>query len=284
MNRKKVVVITGLSGGGKTTALNILEDLDFYTIDNLPLGLEKQLLEIDTDKLAVGVDIRTFKKTTDFKKCFEEIEKLDIDCKIIYLEAETQVILGRYNLTRRSHPIKAKSLLESIQKEIQIMEGIKEKANFVFNTSRMRPNDLEKKIRECLNFKDSKNVMNVHIQSFGFKYGLPIDADLVFDLRFIPNPYYVEDLKNKTGLDKEVKDYIMKEELSKDFKEKLFAFVEFLIPQYIAEGKKHLTIAMGCSGGQHRSVVFAELLREYLQDKFCISLYAYHRERELGRW
>ncbi len=284
MEEKQLIIVTGMSGAGKSTALNILEDLDFYTIDNLPIGLEKYLPEINVNKLAVGVDIRTLKKTEDFFEWISKVENEKLKYQIIYLDADISVILGRYNLTRRKHPIKSDSLLESVKKEKEIMEGIKEKSHFVIDTSFLRTNELANKIKEIIAEEFKINSMKIHLQSFGFKYGVPIDADLMFDLRFIPNPYYIDDLKNKTGFDKEVKNYVMKNEISQKFLDKLKDFIDFLLEEYITEGKKHLTIAIGCSGGQHRSVVFVELLKEYLSKNEKIEVYSYHRENVRGYW
>lgn len=282
--KKDVVIITGMSGAGKSTALNILEDLDYYTIDNIPIGLENEILKSEIEKLAIGIDIRTFKKNKDFFYWIEKMNQDNISYKIIYLDAEDDIILGRYNLTRRLHPIKDISLLESIKKERELMELIKEKANFVINTSNLRAKDLEILICKYLNIENDDKKINVHLQSFGYRYGLPIDADLIFDVRFIKNPYYIKDLKEKTGLDKEVQDYIINDEETEVFYEKLLDFVEYLIPSYIKEGKKHLTIAIGCTGGQHRSVTFVEKLSEDIKKMNFSNIYIYHREKELGRW
>lgn len=283
METKKIIIVTGLSGAGKTAALNILEDMGFYTIDNLPLGLEKSLLDIELNRIAVGIDIRTFKNTKDFFTWIDMIKSSDVNLEIIFLEAEDSVILGRYNLSRRAHPLKEKTLLESIKREKEIFVPIKEISNLIIDTTKLRTIELEGIIKNNIHLSKNSG-MNVHIQSFGFKYGIPLDSDLIFDVRFISNPYYIEELKDKNGFDKEVIDFISNLEESSEFYDKLKSFIDFLLPNYIKEGKKHLTISMGCSGGQHRSVFFANKLASDLKKNNDINIYISHREKESGHW
>lgn len=290
MKTKHIIIVTGLSGAGKTTALNILEDMNYYTIDNLPLGLEKSLLDTEIEKLAVGIDIRTFKNTKDFFKFINFIKESGVKVDIIFIEAHEAIILGRYTLSRRAHPLKELTLLRSILKEKNILFPIREIADLIIDTTEIKNVELEKRFKKFLSGKDELNIdvgMNIHIQSFGYKYGIPIDSDLVFDVRFIPNPYYMEKLKEKNGFDEEVKDYVLSQEESKEFYSKLLPLIEFLIPQYIKEGKKHLTISIGCSGGQHRSVTLVNKLAEDLKNSKIlkyINIYVSHREKELGHW
>lgn len=284
MSKKKIIIVTGLSGAGKTTALNILEDMGFYTIDNLPLGLEKSLIDINLEKIAVGIDIRTFKKIEDFFNFRELIIKANLDLEIIFLEADESVILGRYNLSRRAHPLKEKTLLDSIKKEKEIFFPVREIADLIIDTTISRPVNLEEKIRANINIGESISNLNLHLQSFGYKYGVPLDTDLMFDVRFIPNPFYIDELKEKTGYDEEVKNYVMQHSESQEFYKKLKDFLEFLIPQYIKEGKKHLTISIGCSGGKHRSVTFVNKLAEDLEKVNYLNVYVSHREKEIGHW
>ena len=290
MKTKHIIIVTGLSGAGKTTALNILEDMSYYTIDNLPLGLEKSLLDTEIEKLAVGIDIRTFKNTNDFFKFINYIKESGVKMDIVFIEAHEAIILGRYTLSRRAHPLKELTLLRSILKEKNILFKIREIADLIIDTTEIKTVELEKRFKKFLSGKDELNIdvnMNIHIQSFGYKYGVPIDSDLMFDVRLIPNPYYIEELKEKNGCDKEVKDYVLLQEESKEFYDKLLPLIEFLIPQYVKEGKKHLTISIGCSGGQHRSVTFVNKLAEDLKNSKAleyISVYVSHREKELGHW
>lgn len=290
MKTKHVIIVTGLSGAGKTTALNILEDMNYYTIDNLPLGLEKSLLDTEIEKLAVGIDIRTFKNTKDFFKFINFIKESGVKMDIVFIEAHEAIILGRYTLSRRAHPLKELTLLRSILKEKNILFPIREIADLIIDTTEIKTVELEKRFKKFLSGKDELNIdvnMNIHIQSFGYKYGIPIDSDLMFDVRFIPNPYYIEGLKEKNGFDEEVKNYVLSQKESEEFYSKLLPLIEFLIPQYIKEGKKHLTISIGCSGGQHRSVTFVNKLAEDLKNSKVlnhINIYVSHREKELGHW
>ena len=290
MKTKHIIIVTGLSGAGKTTALNILEDMNYYTIDNLPLGLEKSLLDTEIEKLAVGIDIRTFKNTNDFFKFINYIKESGGKMDIVFIEAHEAIILGRYTLSRRAHPLKELTLLRSILKEKNILFKIREIADLIIDTTEIKTVELEKRFKKFLSGKDELNIdvnMNIHIQSFGYKYGVPIDSDLMFDVRFIPNPYYIEGLKEKNGFDEEVKNYVLSQKESEEFYSKLLPLIEFLIPQYIKEGKKHLTISIGCSGGQHRSVTFVNKLAEDLKNSKAleyINVYVSHREKELGHW
>ena len=290
MKTKHIIIVTGLSGAGKTTALNILEDMNYYTIDNLPLGLEKSLLDTEIEKLAVGIDIRTFKNTKDFFKFINYIKETGVKMDIIFIEAHEAIILGRYTLTRRAHPLKEVTLLRSILKEKKILFPIREIADLVIDTTDTKAVELEKRFKKFILAKDEDNIdinMNIHIQSFGYKYGIPTDSDLMFDVRFIPNPYYIEKLKELNGFDEEVKEYVLSQKESGKFYSKLLPLLEFLIPQYIKEGKKHLTISIGCSGGQHRSVTFVNKLAEDLKNSKVlkhINIYVSHREKELGHW
>lgn len=282
--KKEVIIVTGLSGGGKTTVLNILEDLSYYTIDNMPIGMEKFLLYTNLDKIAIGIDIRTFQSLEDFLSVTESLQSKNISYSIIFVEASKEVILSRYHLTRRHHPLKESTLLKSIEKEIAFMSSIKEMADGVIDTSFLKPRDLEPKIKAILKVPGCSREMNIHLQSFGFKYGLPIDVDLVFDVRFLPNPYYKEELKEKSGNDPEVVDYIDSFPISAEFYKKLYDFISFLIPQYITEGKKHLSIGIGCSGGKHRSVAFVNKLYKDLVMEKKFRVYKSHREQEFGNW
>lgn len=284
MKIREVVIVTGLSGAGKSSALNILEDMDFYTIDNLPLGLEKSLLNIEINKVAVGIDIRTFNKIESFFNFIDYLKKASIKLNIIFLEADVPIILGRYNLSRRAHPLREKTLLESIEKERELLFPIKEISNIVIDTTVLKAIQLEEIIRKNIKLTEKTSNMNIHIQSFGFKYGIPADSDLIFDVRFLPNPYYIKELKEKNGYDLEVQEYVMKSEKSKEFYNKLIDMLEFLLPNYHKEGKKHLTISIGCSGGKHRSVTFVNKLADYLKKDDTYNIYINHREKKSGHW
>lgn len=285
MKKKKIVIVTGLSGSGKTTALNMLEDLGYYTVDNLPCEIGVPFISSSIEKIALGMDIRSFKKVEEFTGFLKRLrENPEVICSIIFLQASKEVILNRYNLTRRKHPVEEKTLLQSIRKEREIMADVKELSTGIIDTSFDKPKELTEKLKTVLGLDEDIKDINVHVQSFGFKYGIPIDVDLVFDVRFLPNPYYIDELKPKSGLDREVSDYVMSFDISQEFYKKLMDMLDFLIPHYIKEGKKHLTIGIGCSGGKHRSVTFAELLVKELSEIENLNVYVNHREKERGNW
>lgn len=284
MGKNKIVIVTGLSGAGKTTALNTMEDMGYYVVDNLPCEVGSFFINTSIEKLGLGIDIRSFKKADELFHLLDEMKKADIDYSLIFIEASEEIILNRYNLTRRKHPLEADTLLESIQKERERMFPIREAATGIIDTSYIKPKELSERVKEILMVDGETKDINIHVQSFGFKYGIPIDLDLLFDVRFLPNPYYVEELKEKTGEDEAVSSYVMGYNVSQEFASRLLDLMEFLIPNYIKEGKKHLTIGIGCSGGKHRSVTLASLLYKELSKKDKLNVYISHREKERGNW
>ncbi len=295
---ESLVIVTGLSGAGKTSVLNFLEDMDYLTMDNLPCILGKFIIEKYSvnhkdikrkkekiNKIAIGLDIRSFEKITEYLDFLDFVKKVIPNNEIIFLEASDEAILNRYNLTRRKHPLEFSTLLESIKKERDIMYKIRIRATKIIDTSYLSTKQLGEKIKENYYLKNKElKELNIHLQSFGFKYGMPIDLDLVFDVRFLPNPYYIKELKDKTGKFKEVRDYVMDSEISQEFYNKLLDMLKFLIPNYIKEGKKHLSVGFGCSGGKHRSVTFVELFSEELSKIKNIRVYTSNREQEKGHW
>lgn len=284
MEKKKIVIVSGLSGAGKTTALNTLEDMGYYVVDNLPCEVGSFFINTSIEKLALGIDIRSFKKTEELFKLLNEMKNAGIEYSLIFIEASEEVILNRYNLTRRKHPLEADTLLKSIKWESEIMFPIREKAIGVIDTSDIKPRELSERLKELLLVDAHTKAINIHVQSFGFKYGIPIDLDLLFDVRFLPNPYYIDELREKTGEDREVADYVMKHKVSQEFAQRLLEMMKFLVPNYIKEGKKHLTIGIGCSGGKHRSVTFANLLFNELSKAERLNVYISHREKERRNW
>lgn len=285
MEKKRVVIVTGLSGGGKTTVLNFLEDLGYYTVDNIPCEVGVSFVNSTILKLGMGIDIRSFSHINEFVELIKILKsQKDIEYSILFLEASEEVILNRYNLTRRKHPLEETTLLKSIRKEKEIMNIIRELSTGVIDTTNDKPRELWEKLRSILQLHQGGKDINIHIQSFGFKYGIPIDVDLVFDVRFLANPYYIPELREKTGEDKEVSGYVMEFELSQEFYKKLIDMLKFLIPNYIKEGKKHLSIGIGCSGGKHRSVTFVEELYRELSEIENYNVYKSHREKERGNW
>ncbi len=261
----KVVIVTGLSGAGKTQAIISLEDKGYYCIDNMPPALIENFIELvahdknDIEKVAFVIDVRGCEFFDDAEKSLIELKKKDADCKIIFLEASEEVLIRRYNETRRNHPLSSPTMtnIEGIRKERESLQNIRKLADYVIDTSNMKSSKLRNEIMEIFTSEHNVNTFTVNIQSFGFKNGIPLDADMVFDMRFVPNPFYVASLKKLTGNSKKVQDYVMKHEEAKIFVKALDTMINQMIPCYIREGKYSLNLAFGCTGGQHRSVTFA---------------------------
>jgi len=271
----EAVIITGMSGAGKSLAIRAFEDMGFFCIDNLPPQFLPKIAELasaSNDKItriAAVVDIRGGELFDDFKDVLNDLKKGTYNFKLLFLDAHDNILVQRYKETRRKHPLSFESdgsILEAIQKEREKLEDIKRYADFIIDTSTLSPRDLKEKLFEIFAAQKSQETMLITVMSFGFKYGLPLDADLVFDVRFIPNPFYVEELKHKTGKEKEVKEYVLKWDVTKEFLKKLFDLILFLIPNYAEEGKGQLVIAIGCTGGKHRSVTIAEELFELIKN------------------
>lgn len=279
---KSLVVLTGLSGAGKSVAASTMEDLGYYTIDNLPLMLFDKLTELmlnfenDLHKVALVIDSRS----RDIDHVLEKILLLreKYGAKIVFIHASEDILLKRYKETRRRHPMGG-SLPESIKKETELLWPVREYADLSIDTSQMNVHQLKKRLEEAFAEGDETDMM-ITIQSFGFKYGLPLDSDLVFDVRFIKNPYFVDDLRDMTGLDREVRDYVFSDPAAKKFLKKLKEMLGFLIPNYIREGKKFLTVSIGCTGGRHRSVANAEFIAEYLDKKTNHKVNIRHRDKD----
>lgn len=270
----KFVIVTGLSGSGKSEAMKSLEDIGFYCVDNLPPALLPKFAEIcyqaqsGMEKVALGIDIRGYKFFKDLNNSLEYLNTNGFSFEILFLEAEDEVLVRRYKMTRRRHPLSTEdNILEGIQRERSIVEDLKKRATHIINTTNMKAKDLKEQIVDIYEMgKDLENMV-ISVTSFGFKHGIPIDADLVLDVRFLPNPYYVEDLREKTGENQEVQDYVMDSEVSEEFLKRTLDFLDFLVPQYIEEGKDHLVVAIGCTGGKHRSVTIANKIFDYLKSK-----------------
>lgn len=269
----KFIIVTGMSGAGKSSVLKFLEDVGFFCVDNLPpfliLKFAQMYFEMSTQikKVAIGIDIRGGKLFNDL---FFNLEKVDkANYKILFLDASDNVLVKRFKETRRVHPIaKAKSerIIFGIKKEREILKKVKSRADYIIDTSFMKANDLKEKINDIFVAQKKFDGLMINIISFGFKYGIPEDSDLVFDVRFLPNPFYIKELKDLTGNDLDVKNYVLKFDLSHKFLDKVLDLINFLIPNYIHEGKNQLVISIGCTGGKHRSVTIANEIYKKLFD------------------
>lgn len=267
----RFVIVTGMSGAGKSTALKMLEDAGYFCVDNLPIELIGKFAELATkpgseiQRFALGVDIRSGESLKELESVLEEMLIKNCKYEILYLDANNEVLVKRYKETRRSHPLSGAGRVDrGIEKERGMTAFLKEQADYIIDTSTLLTRELKAELEKIfVNDQSYKNLF-ITILSFGFKYGIPTDADLVFDVRFLPNPYYIEELKPKTGNDKEIQDYVMGFEIAHEFLKKLTDMISFLIPNYIIEGKNQLVIAIGCTGGKHRSVTLANKLYEQL--------------------
>ncbi|MDZ7673415.1 MAG: RNase adapter RapZ [Halanaerobiales bacterium] len=269
----KFILITGMSGAGKSTTLNFFEDSGYFCVDNLPPALITKFAELcqhsEMNKIAVVCDIRGGKFFDDLNEKLNYLEENQINHEILFLEASDKILVDRYKETRRRHPLDNEGrVLDAIREERKKLEQLRGKAHNIIDTSSISIKELKQKLkRDYINKDDNLETLTINIISFGFKYGIPLDADMVFDVRFLANPYYVDSLKDLTGKDDKVKDYILKWPITKRFYTKFFDLIEFLIPEYEKEGKSHLSIAIGCTGGHHRSVTTAIKLKELLDSK-----------------
>ena len=254
--------------------MRLLEDAGYYCVDNLPVPLIDKFFELlmtpngEITKVALGIDVRADQNFADTEKALNNLKKNNVEYEIVFMEASDKTLIKRYKETRRIHPLAGDGSVEDgIKKEREILKKIKKKANYIFDTSNLLVRDLNEEINKIFVQNEEYNSLMIRIVSFGFKYGIPADADLVFDVRFLPNPFYIEELKPKTGNDKPVHDYVMSFDEASLFLDKLDDMVEFLIPNYVKEGKHQLVIGIGCTGGKHRSVTLANELYNRLKDK-----------------
>lgn len=273
---KEIVLLTGVSGAGKSTAMGFMEDIGYYCIDNMPAELIGRFIELiekseTYKKIAIVTDVRSAGVYSEFSKNVQGLmDSNDYIVKTIFLDIKNHVALKRYKLTRRKHPFADMfngSLEEALKYEKEILAPVREKAGYIVDTSDLDANQLRERLTQIL-LSDETEVMNLHIVSFGFKHGIPADADFVLDVRCLPNPYWIESMRNKTGLDKEVKDYVFSFDEAYGILERTKNLLDYLNPLYIREGKSQIVIAIGCTGGNHRSVVFAEALKEYFSRKW----------------
>ncbi|MFA5479431.1 MAG: RNase adapter RapZ [Candidatus Muiribacteriota bacterium] len=281
----KLLIVSGISGAGKSETIKILEDAGYFVVDNLPVTLINKFLELSMknssyDKIAVVIDVRGRKYFDNIETMLEKIRINDVSYKLLFLDASDEIIISRFKETRRKHPLgDNETIAEDISKEREYLSFLKEKADIIIDTTEISSKELREKILIKIDEKDALVDMAVVISSFGYKYGMIKDADVVFDVRFLPNPFYVDNLKKKTGLDKKVESYVMMWPNTKRFVEKFENLISFVLPLYVKEGKKQLHIAFGCTGGKHRSVTLAEHLSDFLK-KDGYRVYTKHRDIE----
>lgn len=283
----RFVIVTGMSGAGKRTALKMLEDAGFYCVDNLPVSLIEKFVELITmplseiTKVALGLDVRSdqsFEQTTDVLK---QLKEKGYQFEILFMEADAKSIIKRYKETRRIHPLAAEGRVEEgVRKEKAVLEGIRRHADYVLDTSNLLTRELKEELDRIFVKNEEYNSLMITVMSFGFKHGIPSDADLVFDVRFLPNPFYIDELKNQTGNDTAVQDYVMGFPEAGEFMDKLTDMLQFLIPNYVKEGKYRLVVAIGCTGGKHRSVTLANELYQRMKNHGQYGIKLYHRDVE----
>ena len=271
----EILIITGLSGGGKSRAASYLEDIGYYTVDNLPAEMMVKFADFCAgssgryDRVALVYDVRSGEPTDILIETLERLKASGVNCRMLFLEADNQTIVNRYKETRRMHPLqkKGESVEQAIRREREWMQPVRDHADFVLDTSALSIAKLRSELLDLFGQQGDRGGLAVNVLSFGFKHGIPIEADLVFDVRFMPNPYYVPELKNKTGLDQAVRDFVFSFRQTNDFMEQLEKMLTFLLPLYAEEGKSALVIAIGCTGGHHRSVAVANELAEYITEE-----------------
>ncbi len=267
-------IVTGMSGSGKTKVIRFLEDMGYFCIDNMPPVLIPKFAEMlsavngNFTNVALVIDIRVGNMINELLVQINDLKDKGYDCELLYLDADDETLVKRYKETRRQHPLdNSAGLLASIQQERKMLSALYNSADHVIDTSNLSTQDLLQKLKSIYASSDSRQHLEINIMAFGFKYGMPLDADLVFDVRCFPNPFYIDELKHRTGNDREVQDYVMSFPTSRKFMEKLEDMMSFMIPLYIEEGKISLSIAIGCTGGKHRSVTMTNKLADYLKSK-----------------
>ena len=284
----RFVSVTGMSGAGKSTALKMLEDMEYFCVDNLPVPLLDKFAQLvrdggsgDINKVALGVDIRSGMAFGELEQALERLRVPGFEPEILFLDADDKTLVKRYKETRRSHPLSGKGRVdEGIRKEREYLKFLRKSADYILDTSQLLTRELKAELEKIFVDNQSFQNMIITVLSFGFKYGIPEDADLVFDVRFLPNPYYIEELRPQTGNNPPVRDYVMRSELAHIFSDKLEDMMRFLIPNYISEGKSQLVIGIGCTGGKHRSVTLANELYNRLNKNGEYGVRIEHRDIE----
>lgn len=283
----RFVIVTGMSGAGRGTSLKILEDAGYFCVDNLPISLIGKFAELiysstsEISKVALGLDIRSGKTLDELTSTLEKLTMAGYKYEILFLDASDEVLVKRYKETRRNHPLAQEGrIIEGIVQERKKLLFLKKQADYIIDTSSLLTRELKQELDKIfVQNQDFKNLV-ITVLSFGFKYGIPNDSDLVFDVRFLPNPYYYEELRALSGNDKEVQDFVMGFEVSHRFLDKLIDMIQFLIPNYVLEGKNQLVISIGCTGGKHRSVTLANKLYERLRENADYAVRIEHRDIE----
>ncbi|WP_026526086.1 RNase adapter RapZ [Butyrivibrio sp. VCD2006] len=286
----RIVIVTGMSGGGKSTAIHMLEDAGFYCVDNLPPALFEKFSELisqpdsEITKVAVGLDVRSGQKFEDAPRVIEELRQRGLPVEMLFLECSDNVLVKRYKESRRRHPLSPDGRIEDgIKKERALLANLRSQADYIIDTSQLLTREFKTEMDKLFVANEKRNNLMVTILSFGFKHGIPSDADLVFDVRFLPNPFYIDDLKHLTGNDKPVQDYVKGFPECGQFLDKLQDMLEFLVPGYINEGKYQLVVAIGCTGGQHRSVTIANEIYNRLSNADNFGVKIYHRDLKHAR-
>ncbi|MEZ3503767.1 MAG: RNase adapter RapZ [Lachnospiraceae bacterium] len=281
----RLVIVTGMSGAGKATALKILEDTGYFCVDNLPVPFIDKFAELtasgnsEITKVAIGIDVRSGKVLSRLEQILEQLTGQGIPYEILFLDASDEVLVKRYKETRRMHPLAESGRIEQgIALERERLVFLKKHADYIIDTSKLLVRELKQELDKIfVQNREFKNLM-ITVMSFGFKYGIPSDADLVFDVRFLPNPYYYEELRKLTGNDRAIQDFVMGYEMAHVFLDKLDDMIRFLVPNYVLEGKNQLVVAIGCTGGKHRSVTLANKLYERLQNQNDYGVNLEHRD------
>lgn len=280
----RFLIVTGMSGGGKATAIRILEDAGYYCVDNLPVRLVEKFMELvnlpgGIDKVVLGLDVRADRSFTYVEQVLDVLRAKGYQFEILFMDASDEVLIQRYKETRRAHPMNPEGRVEDgIEQERIVLRQIRQDADYVYDTSHLLVRELREELFKVFVEDGNYSSLMVTVMSFGFKNGIPADADLVFDVRFLPNPFYVKELRNLTGLDAAVRDYAMDNEQGREFMTKLTDMIRFLLPNYVKEGKNQLVIAIGCTGGHHRSVAVANALYEDLKKDSEYGVKIFHRD------
>ena len=281
----RLVIVTGMSGAGKTTALKMLEDMGYFCVDNLPIPLLPRFVEMfsepeeEVKNIALGIDVRGGQDFSGLQEVLDEMDEKQISYEILFLDASDDVLIKRYKETRRQHPLSGSGRVDTgIAKEREKIMFLKMRATYILDTSKMLTRELKLELEKIFVRGESFCNLYITVMSFGFKYGIPQDSDLVFDVRFLPNPYYIDELREKTGNDPEVQDYVMENDKAQVFLDKLTDMIDFLIPNYILEGKNQLIISIGCTGGKHRSVTLANALYQKLDKQENYGVRIEHRD------